>query len=200
MMIYLRHTPLSNILSHAHGCLTINDRERVGHYRHGILSRFCQINHLPMPIYDKNDYGKPFAKNIPILSFNQSHCASDYVLIYSLDVKNIGVDIENTNRQVKFHNLAKRYFHNDEYKIWQNDYYDECLWFKLWTIKEAVLKASGIGIRLPLNEIRAVFIDGDTGYVYHKDIGKFYFKNIMINACMTTVAYPFEYGDVQIKL
>lgn len=197
-MLYLHHTPLSNILPNIHGRLTNNDRECIRQYRHDVLNAFCKKQNLPTPIYDRDNNGKPFCQNIPQLHFNQSHCVSDYALIYSLDITNIGVDIENIHRQVKFDELAKHYFHANEYHLWQNDSCDECSWFKLWTIKEAVLKASGIGIRLPLNELRAVFMGDDTGYVYHQEIGKFYFKNKMMNDCMVTVAYPFEYGEIGI--
>lgn len=197
-MIYLHHSPISLILPNHQGRLMNNDRERIRDYRHQLLSEFCHHKNLPMPIYDRDNNGKPFCQNIPQLQFNQSHCSSDYALIYSLDIKNIGVDIENSHRQVRFDDLAKRYFHADEYALWQNDERDKCLWFKLWTIKEAVLKASGLGIRLPLNQLRAIFIDDDTGYVYHQDIGKFYFQTMVVDACMVTVAYPFEYGNVKI--
>lgn len=197
-MIYLHHASLSLILPHHHSRLVDADRACIRAYRHRLLSEFCQTHHLPTPIYDKDNHGKPFCQNIPHLHFNQSHCTSDYALIYSLDVKNIGVDIENIHRKVNFNNLAKRYFHHDEYALWQNHHYDECLWFKFWTIKEAALKASGFGIRLPLHELNAVFMDDDTGYVHHHHIGKCYFQNIMTEACMITVAYPFECGDVRI--
>lgn len=197
-MIYLHHTPLSSILKHHHNRLTNTDRECIRAYRHQLLSEFCQTYHLPTPIYDKDNNGKPCCQNIPQLHFNHSHCPSDYALIYSLDIKNIGVDIENIHRQVNLYDLAKRYFHADEYVLWQNDDYDACLWFKLWTIKEAVLKASGLGIRISLNQLKAVFIDDDVGYVYHNDIGKFYFKNIIINHNMITMSYPFECGTVGI--
>lgn len=197
-MIYLHHTPLSLILTPHHRRLSDTDRERIRTYRHQLLSGFCQMHNLPTPIYDKDNNGKPFCQNIPALSFNQSHCASDYALIYSLDIQNIGVDIENIHRQVNFEGLAKRYFHADEYLLWQHANCDKYLWFKLWTVKEAVLKASGIGIRFPLNELKAVFIDDDVGYVYHHNIGKFYFKNIIINHNMITISYPFECGTVGI--
>lgn len=151
-----------------------------------------------MPIYDKSIHGKPFVKNIPNLHFNQSHCQSHYALIYSLTVANIGVDIENISRNLNFDKLAKRYFHLDEYQYWQDNGYDGALWFKLWTIKEAVLKASGLGIRLSLNELNANFITDNSGLVLHDKIGKFYFKNMVMDSTMMTIAYPSYYGDVDI--
>lgn len=185
-MIYLHHTPLSRILL-TDAPVNKNNRALIYAYRHNLLTNVCQAHHLPTPIYDKDKFGKPFIVNSP-LSFNQSHCASDYALIYGLGISNIGVDIENVNRDVNFTALAKRYFHHDECQLWQNNHSDSALWFKLWTIKEAVLKAHGLGIRLNLNELNAIFTHDDGGYVCHDKIGQFYFKNIMIDDCVVTVA------------
>lgn len=196
--IVLHHVSLSSILPSIHGRLTADDREFIRRHRHTLLSNFCQNQQLPIPIYDKDNYGKPFTKNIANLAFNQSHCQSDYVLIYSLTVTNIGVDIENINRKVNFKSLAQHYFHSDEYHLWQKHDMAKTFWFRIWTIKEAVLKAHGLGIRLNLNELNAMFIDEYGGVVFHKKIGKFYFKNIIINDCMITLAYPFKFANVDI--
>lgn len=198
-MIYLHHTPLSRILSKNITQVSKSDRDTICEYRHKILTAFCQAHNLPTPIYDKHAFGKPFITNAP-LAFNQSHCVSDYVLVYSLTILDVGVDIENIHRKPNFMALAKRYFHDKEYQLWQKSGYDTHLWFKLWTIKEAVLKAQGLGIRLNLNELNAIFISDDGGYVHHHKIGKFYFKNLMVNDCVITVAYPFDCGDVSISL
>lgn len=194
-MIYLHHTPICAITIRN---TPILQKQALAHHRHQLLSQFCQYQHLPTPIYDKSIHGKPFCQNISHLSFNQSHCTSDYVLIYSLEVSDIGVDIENMGRNLNFDNLAKRYFHDDEYHHWQDNGGDKRLWFCYWTIKEAVLKACGLGIRMPLNALKAVLIDKDFGYVDNDGIGKFYFRNIVMGDGMITVAYPFEYGKIDI--
>lgn len=191
-MIYLHHVPLTDIPQEG-----LSPKQAIALYRERILGDFCCANRLPKPIFARHQQGKPYIANVN-LAFNQSHSPHDYVLAYSLAVSDLGVDIENLTRQVNFDGLANRYFHTDEYRLWQKKHHDKVLWFQLWTIKEAVLKASGLGIRLPLNELKAVFINDDTGYVYHKNIGKFYFQTMVIDACMVTVAYPFEYGDVKI--
>lgn len=196
-MIYLHHTPLSKILTSSHDT-PMDKRKKIADYRHELLSQFCHARHLPTPIYDTLKNGKPFISNIANLSFNQSHCQTGYGLIYSLDIKDIGIDIENINRAVNFNLLAKRYFHPEECLFWQNNHHDKVLWFKLWTIKEAVLKAHGLGIRMALKELQAIFMDTNSGYVMHEDMGKFYFHHRLINDCMMTVAYPFIYGRVDI--
>lgn len=189
-MIYLHHAPLTSIMQDG----TVSKRV-FADYRERILSDFCGDCDLPKPAFAKDEYGKPYCTNIAHLHFNHSHSQSDYALIYSLTVQNIGVDIENIHRQVNFDGLAKRYFHQDEYHHWQKNGYDKNLWFAYWTIKEAVLKASGIGIRMPLNQLNAIFINQDSGYVNHQHIGKFYFKQRIINDNIISIAYPFEYKD-----
>lgn len=191
-MIYLHHVLLTDILQEG-----LSPKQAIALYRERILGDFCCANGLSKPIFARHQQGKPYIANVN-LAFNQSHSPHDYVLVYSLAVSDLGVDIENLSRQVNFDGLAKRYFHADEYRLWQNQQRDVAWWFRFWTIKESVLKASGLGIRLPLNQLRAIFIDDNTGYVYHHDIGKFYFQNIIINDCMVTVAYPFTFGDVPI--
>lgn len=194
-MIYLYHMPLSKITSD--DLRPIDKKTVISHHRHVHLSQFCQSNDLLTPIYGKSNTGKPFIKNIPDLHFNQSHCQTDYALIYSLSINNIGVDIENMNRHLNKNALARRYFHDDEYHLWQGSQNDT-LWFSYWTIKEAVLKAHGMGIGMSLRELKAVFMTDDGGYVCHDKIGQFYFKNIWIDECVITVAYPFIYGEVKI--
>lgn len=191
-MIYLHHVPLTDIPQEG-----LSPKQAIALYRERILGDFCCERGLPKPIFARHQHGKPYVVNVN-LAFNQSHSQHDYVLAYSLAVSDLGVDIENLGRRANFDGLANRYFHADEYQLWQNQQCDVAWWFRLWTIKEAVLKASGLGIRLPLNELKAIFINDDTGYVYHKNIGKFYFQTMVIDACMVTVAYPFEYGDVKI--
>ena len=68
-------------------------------------------------------------------------------------VKDIGVDVEELDRNVRLDALAKHAFHPDEYETWLSLEQDREYWFKVWTIKEAVLKASGLGIRLDLNTL-----------------------------------------------
>ena len=49
--------------------------------------------------------------------------------------------------------MTQHAFHPEELKQWQALDYDPEYWFKVWTTKEAVLKASGLGIRMNLNEL-----------------------------------------------
>lgn len=199
-MIYLHHCPLTDILSKHTWRINPGDRASIHAYRHEILNQFCLTHQLPTPMYAKDIYNKPYCTNIPQLSFNQSHSHSHYVLIFSLNIPNIGVDTENIHRNTNKLKLTQRYFSPDEYQLWQESDRDDLLWFKIWTTKEAVLKAHGLGIRVSLNELNAHFSNIDSGYISHKKIGKFYFKNIQLNNSVMTVAYPNAHNDIEIKM
>ena len=92
------------------------------------------------------------ANNKPILArkyarndihFNVSHC-QDAILI-GLHSKPIGVDLEKSTRTCSHLKLAKKHFTAEEYQSCQRyDTLDHFL--KLWTLKEAYAKATGLGI------------------------------------------------------
>lgn len=199
-MLYLHYQALTELTKGDNATCPIALRKAMNVYRQSLLQRFCLIHQLAMPIYDKTIYGKPFVKN-SCLQFNQSHSAFHYVLICSLIIKNIGVDIEHMSRLANFEALAKRCFHRDEYKLWHHYHNHLLLWFRIWTIKEAVLKASGLGIRLNLNELNIIFMGDvlrDDAWITHPDIGQFYCQSFVKNNCMISLAYPFEYQKVAI--
>lgn len=92
-MIYLHHQSLANIIGNKER-ICANDKLIIHTYRHTLLTQFCQNHNLSIPIYDKYNNGKPYCQNIPSLAFNHSHSQNNYTLIYGLNIKNIGVDIE----------------------------------------------------------------------------------------------------------
>jgi 4'-phosphopantetheinyl transferase len=129
-------------------------RERfiITHYflRH-ILSLYIGLAPSEITFYF-GDHGKPYLKHDQKdIYFNLSH--SDNIAILGLIChKEIGVDIEKIETKSKM-NVAKRFFNEDEYayllglpKNKQNIEF-----YKLWACKEAVIKALGRGLSIPLN-------------------------------------------------
>jgi 4'-phosphopantetheinyl transferase len=100
-----------------------------------------------------SEIGKPYWVDQPSFHFNHSHSQNYYALATSERMQDLGVDVEELNRKVRFEALAKHAFHVEELRVWQQYDQDKAYWFKVWTTKEAVLKASGLGIRLNLNEL-----------------------------------------------
>ncbi|WP_343581224.1 4'-phosphopantetheinyl transferase superfamily protein, partial [Acinetobacter sp.] len=109
----------------------------------------CAIDKL---IFAKHEHGKPFLSSHS-LHFNHSHSQQYYALAMSERVQDIGIDVEEMDRKVRYDALARHAFHPEEYQIWQQQDQDIEYWFRVWTTKEAILKASGLGIRLDLNSL-----------------------------------------------
>lgn len=193
-MIYLNHDALEAVLSlDGQRRLTVADRQVIRHYRDQQLTIFCTKQAFPIPIIDHHHHGKPFCKNIPQLAFNHSHSQNHYVLAYSIDAVDLGVDIEDIDRQVRMQKLAEHCFHPDELLLWQNHDCNRVLWFKIWTIKEAVLKAHGLGIRLNLNELNTTIESTkNTGILIHPLLGKFYYQLLETEKSVITVAYRWQ--------
>lgn len=143
----------------------------------------------------KNEYGKPYLALNSKFNFNHSHTKQSYALAMSKRVQDIGIDIEELNRKVCFEALAQHAFHVDELATWQSLDCDPEYWFKVWTTKEAVLKASGLGIRINLNELNThIHPSHDGGLCEHEKIGVFAYQNYKISGRMLTVAWRSEHS------
>ena len=97
-----------------------------------------------------NKYGKPYLKDkCTDTHFNISHSGEWVVL--AIDTVPIGIDIQEiTNADI---NIAKRFFSKEESEYifsLSNENQIEAF-FKLWSLKEAYVKAEGRGLSIPLN-------------------------------------------------
>lgn len=107
--------------------------------------------------FDYNSYGKPALveeTDNNTLNFNLSH--SDGIALYAVTCgRNIGIDIERIRDDLSFWQIARRFFSEGEIssleKIPESQRRE--LFFQLWTRKEALLKASGEGISLPMEQL-----------------------------------------------
>lgn len=188
-MIYVHHIALKEILGESVARLSSEQRQILRTYRHQQLQQFCFAHALPTPQYTVSEQGKPFCQNIVQLHFNHSHSQKHYALAYSLDIQNIGVDIEDLERQANFLGLAKRCFHADELAFWLHHQQDKLLWLKIWTAKEAIVKASGIGIRVNLNTINT-HMDKSHCIATHQQLGQFFYQHLITEQSVITVAHP----------
>ena len=120
--------------------------------------------------------GKPYLKGEEVF-FNVSH-SGDYVLCVA-SKNELGCDIQQKkNIDLK---IAKRFFFGSEYgdiKSQNEDDDRQDRFFRYWTLKESVMKATGKGFRLPLNAFeivlkgnapQPVIIDGVTLYLTEID-------------------------------
>lgn len=160
--------------------------------RNALISDFLNI---PIHQHDflNTEFGKPYLPSSTSCSFNHSHSQQHYALAMSKQMKDIGVDLEDLDRKVRFDALAKHAFHPNEYETWQGLDFDPLYWFKVWTTKEAILKASGLGIRMSLNELDTqVHAVNHGGIIEHEHLGIFAYQNFELARCMLTVAWRSE--------
>ncbi len=171
----------------------VAERKReVAFLRNQLLSQSFEL-----PVSDqqvvRTNFGKPYLNDYPDFSFNHSHSQNFYALATSRNVQNLGIDIEELSRKVRFEALAQHAFHPEELKHWKTLAYDPEYWFKVWTTKEAVLKASGLGIRINLNELNTnIHPEQNGGRCEHPEIGIYAYQNYTLAGCMLTVAWQSE--------
>ncbi|WP_372880236.1 4'-phosphopantetheinyl transferase superfamily protein [Psychromonas sp.] len=98
--------------------------------------------------FDIAPQGKPEISNPPLpLSFNLSH--NDEVIICAVCLnKNIGCDIESLSRKISIKGIARRYFSTTEFEALMTlpSALQKRRFFEYWTLKEAFVKATGLGI------------------------------------------------------
>jgi 4'-phosphopantetheinyl transferase len=89
----------------------------------------------------------------PILRFNLSH--TDGLIVCAVaDDREVGVDVEDTRRSGYSVEIADRFFSPDEareLRSWPAERQPE-RFFDYWTLKEAYIKARGLGLQIPLDQ------------------------------------------------
>jgi 4'-phosphopantetheinyl transferase len=111
----------------------------------------------------ENDYGKPevVPQMLPFpLKFNVSHTANMIVLAIAKD-QDIGVDVETFSRDIATDDLAHYAFSPKEYEqltgLKSQEFQER--FFDFWTLKEAYIKACGMGLSIPLNSFSFTISD-----------------------------------------
>ena len=100
--------------------------------------------------FELGEFGKPGLENEG-LHFNLSHTADNWLLAVS-NFADIGVDLEVIRPRTQLQSLVERCFSQRELVYWQTLPSDQQLegFFRLWTKKEAFVKAVGRGLALGL--------------------------------------------------
>ena len=105
--------------------------------------------------FEGNKYGKPFISSSHNLEFyfNLSHTKSDAYIIFSKEYE-CGIDIEESNNLEISEGMAKLVFTDNELEEFLKAKNKEVFFYKHWTLKEAYLKALGVGIiKNPINTL-----------------------------------------------
>ena len=157
-------------------------REVALRYRHELGRKTCAIAYLLLceglrkeygieekPLFEYGLHGKPIIVGHPEIRFNMSHCRD--AVICALSDREVGVDIESVSH---YRENVMRYTMNDqEVEEILHAERPDVAFTRLWTMKEAVLKCSGEGIRNNMKEVLTdstlaitTVVSPDQRYVY----------------------------------
>ena len=101
------------------------------------------------PVLEYGEHGKPSIVGHPEIYFNMSHCKEAAICV--LSDKPVGVDIESIRRYSE--SLARYTMNDAEMAQIERAERREVEFVRLWTLKEAVLKLSGEGIRNDMKHV-----------------------------------------------
>ena len=120
-------------------------------------------------IFQEGDYGKPLVRGTSIHhEFNVSH-SGDYILIGITTGAQCGVDIEGSRAGISEQSIGESFFCPREIQ-WLRQ--TEKGFFRLWTIKEAILKAVGRGLSIRLSDVDVTDIaEGRASMISLKALG-----------------------------
>ena len=128
------------------------------------------------PLFSYGPHGKPALRDYPDIHFNFSHCRDAVVCVISN--RPVGIDVESVSH---YKETVARYTMNErELREILEAERPDVAFTRLWTMKEAVLKLSGEGLRDNLKEVLAdvdklniqTVVSEDERYVYSVARGK----------------------------
>lgn len=128
-----------------------------------ILSEYAPLTPTEWTFVN-DEWGRPQLRDPPVsardLSFNISH-TDDIVLVALTRGAALGVDIEWHDTRTHRMALAERYFAHGEAASLRKLPPEQQLagFFDLWTLKEAYIKARGLGLSIPLKKFAFVLED-----------------------------------------
>ncbi len=133
--------------------------EQHGHAR-GLLRQCLKRRGIAFSEADilKGSHGKPYLPEYPEICFNVSHAEGIAACIVS--DRECGIDCEPV-RQYR-PNVMRRTFSESEISLIENapEETRDLLFLRLWTLKEAYVKAIGTGLSFPMREAEFGFRDG----------------------------------------
>lgn len=102
----------------------------------------------------RGEHGKPYAPDLHGIEFNLSHSGQHALIAIARD-QPIGIDIEAQGRRRSIDDIAERFFAPAESKALRAvpEATRDAAFLRLWTGKEAVLKALGEGISFGLDRV-----------------------------------------------
>ncbi len=135
--------------------------------------------YLDIDFYDQefhaNRYGKPAVHKVhddKSIHFNISNSENIYVCAFSQN-SDIGIDIEKIHDLPDMDRIMAASFSEEEIRKLNSlpEPNRRRTFFKYWARKEALLKAMGVGLSIPLDEVNILYADNDASRVFTKHNG-----------------------------
>jgi 4'-phosphopantetheinyl transferase len=123
--------------------------------------------------------GKPYINGENKIYFNLSHAWGRVMCVISQ--KEVGCDVEKI-RDVDLR-VAKRFFFADEYEtIFAQETPEEQkdMFFRFWTLKESFMKATGLGMKLPLDSFCVSLNDDGVSLTHSYSDDNYYLKEFFL--------------------
>jgi 4'-phosphopantetheinyl transferase len=117
-----------------------------------ILSYYLELLPHHSWTFELNAYGKPYLKDYPHCHFNWSHSQNDGLFAINF-ISPLGIDIEH-HKSLDYFAVGQQCFSKEEFTYLQTLPHHQLglNFFKLWTLKEAYIKALGLGFSYPSSE------------------------------------------------
>ncbi len=111
----------------------------------------------------EGQYGKPFLSDpTKTLPFNLSNSGNMVAIAFDFGRREIGVDIEKVDRSYEYWEVAGHYFSRKEC----DRVFNHRDFYRYWTMKEAVLKVTGVGL---VDDLQLMDMSGKMNRVEVKD-------------------------------
>jgi 4'-phosphopantetheinyl transferase len=128
-----------------------------------VLSRYARVAPEAWT-FVRNDHGCPRISGpagAPPIRFNLSNTRGLIACLVALD-RDVGVDVEDTERSSATVEIADRFFSPSEVRALhaQPESNQRARFFEYWTLKEAYIKARGMGLAIPLDQFSFHLDDG----------------------------------------
>jgi 4'-phosphopantetheinyl transferase len=138
----VRNPERKYVLVHIHACVN------------AVLSLYTGLPAC-QHVFERNESGKPFLKEPDDLHFNLSH--SHHAFVLAVARHSVGVDLEHTDRKIpELPAIIQRYYSLEEQMTVRDSVQPETEFLKIWTRKEAIIKAIGTGLHENLQQINTL--------------------------------------------
>ena len=107
-------------------------------------------------IYCYKEGGKPYLVSQPGIHFSLSHAGK--IAICAISSRETGCDVE--EKKELDMNIAERFFAREEYRQiakQESEQKKQEMFFRLWTLKESLIKATSLGMKIPLDSFCVFF-------------------------------------------